>query len=652
MEGIARGQFFNAKITIKIFVKAKNTAFKEVDKKVIEGISTSNYQFQSKKINFKSIFKGKNNPPYIIKVRKITDGENDYEVQKDNFEVIHKKTPLAQTRANRIIFTSLIERQHLRTAYPYTACTALQISTEAFSNLPTRAYLLKGKKVKIPHNATPQGAGRLKFNGNFTGKLKEGLHWTTCPVCIFYDLLTNKRYGCGNFIDSSNLNWVDLYELSEYANELVDIPDGKKEARFAIDTVISSQADAYKVLQNLASIFRGMTYWGSNTVNLVADHGNLNGSDIDPVHLYTNANVINGVFSYSGSSLKTRSSSIHVSYNDPDNFYKPNVVVVEDYDLIEKYGYNIKQIVAFGCSSKYQAQRMGQWVLNSEKLDGHIVTFTTGLDGLGVLPSQVFAVSDEMRAGIKLSGRIVSVESDNQTTQFTPDHNFHTYVTDSSANFQVSVTLSDGTVETKKVESVFSGGKITVKNEFSKNLLAGAVYTLERTDNNSIVNQKFRCIDIKDNNNSTYTITGLEFNDSIYEVADNTTDKAELKYQDVTAFNNKPRKPENLEVTSTRIQQQNSSTNRVTFSWSRGLNGANVNFTVRYKIGFRGTYTTRRNIDETSIRVNNIKSGKNLFFEVRSESIDAFGSKHSVYAKANKFKVPFKKDAPVPDPLP
>ena len=41
-----------------------------------------------------------------------------------------------------------------------------------------------------------------------------------------------------------------------------------------------------------------------------------------------------------------------------------------------------------------------------------------------------------------------------------------------------------------------------------------------------------------------------------------------------------------------------------------------------------------------------------MFFEVRSESIDAFGSKHSVYAKANKFKVPFKKDAPVPDPLP
>ncbi len=172
--------------------------------------------------------------------------------------------------------------------------------------------------------------------------MAEGKFWTTCPVCIFYDLLTNNRYGCGDFIKASNLNWVDLYELSRYCNQRVDTPDGK-EARFAINTVLGTQADAYKVLQNLASIFKGITYWGSNTVNLVADHGNLDGSDIDPVHLYTNSNVIDGIFSYSGSSLKTRSTSIQVSYNDPENFYKPNVVVVEDYDLIEKYGYNIKR---------------------------------------------------------------------------------------------------------------------------------------------------------------------------------------------------------------------------------------------------------------------------------------------------------------------
>ena len=658
MEGISRGQFFNAKVKIKIFVKARNTNYISCETLNIEGISTSNYQIKSKIINLRrlrenGIFK----PPFLVKVQKITDEEKDYEVRFNLLETINKKTPLANTRANRVIFTSLIERQEIRTAYPYTACVALSLSTESFSSLPSRSYLVKGTKVKIPSNASVQNDGRLKFEGTFDGSLAEGKFWTTCPVCIFYDLVTNNRYGCGDFIKASNLNWVDLYELSRYCNQLVDTPDGK-EARFAINTVLGTQSDAYKVLQNLASIFKGITYWGSNTINLVADHGNLDGSDIDPVHLYTNSNVIDGIFSYSGSSLKTRSTSIQVSYNDPDNFYKPNVVIVEDYDLIQKYGYNIKQIVAFGCSSKYQAQRMGQWVLNSEKLDSKIVTFTTGLDGIGLLPGQVFAVADEMKAGLILSGRILDVDS---TTRFTPDQNFDTYVGGNNRKFEVSVTLNDGTVETQKVKSIFSSGKITVVNAFSKIPLAGAVYTLENKTTNPVLNQKFRCIDIKDNGNSTYTITGLEFNDSIYEVADNTTNnKAKLEYEDVTAFNNRPTKPENLEVTSTRIQLQNSSTNRVTFSWSRGINGSNVNFTVRFKKG-NGNFKIRKNIDETSFELDNVKTGTVVKFEVRSESIDALKSKHSAYAKADDFTVgqslfqslaEFASENPVPVPLP
>ena len=153
-------------------------------------------------------------------------------------------------------------------------------------------------------------------------------------------MLTNETYGAGDFVSDNNVSLVDLYPLARYCNQLIEIPDDesddvnatKKEPRFAINTVIGNQISAYKLLQNIASVFRGMTYWASNTVNVGADHGNLDGSNVDPVHLYTNANVIGGVFSYSGTSLKTRSTSIRVRYNDPENLYKPNVVVVEDYD--------------------------------------------------------------------------------------------------------------------------------------------------------------------------------------------------------------------------------------------------------------------------------------------------------------------------------
>ena len=654
MEGVAKGQLFSATIRLRVDVKNVNSKFKKVVNKVITGISTSNYQFKTPVIQLT----GK--PPYTIKVQKVirsgfTDKKKkkpraaeDYEIKFFDFQDISQKTPLANSRANRLILTSLIERQDIRTAYPYTACVGLHLSTETFTSLPSRKYLVRGMKVKIPHNATALNNGRLRFNNStFNGSLKNGRHFTTCPVCIFYDLLVNKRFGCGEFIDTSNLNWVDLYPLARYANQLVKTPDGS-EPRFAINTVIGSQAEAYKVLQNIASIFRGMTYWGSNTVNVVADHGtsanisNANAShtshvDQNPVHLYTNSNVIGGGFSYSGSSLKTRSTSIWVSYNDPQNFYKPNVVVVEDYDLIEKYGYNIKEIVAFGCASKYQAQRMGQWMLNSEKLDGHTVTFQTGLDGLAVLPGQIFAVQDEMRAGIKLSGRLLQVSSNKS---FTPDKNFDSYVGGSPSNFQISVTLPSGKVETKLINSVASDGNILLAgvNQLSETPLVNAIYTLENISSNPIKNQKFKCIDVKDDGDGKYTINGLEFNDSVYDIVDNTSNnKAKLDYEDVTAFNNEPSIPTNLEVTNSLIQQQTQSQIRVIFSWSRGLNGANVSFVVKYKIG--AANEKKVTTDETRFEIDNVKPGTKVNFRVRATSIDFGSVKASPFAEAPQFTV-------------
>ena len=530
MEGIARGQLFNAKTRIKIFLKEAGTAFNEVYDRSFTGISTSDYQFKTPRIQLDG------QPPYLFKIVKVTDKEKDYEVKKSDFEDLDPNTPLENTRANRVILTSMIERQDFKSRYPFTACVGLSLSTEAFGSLPTRSYLVKGTKVKIPHNAVVRNDGSLRFVGSFNGSLKDGVHWTTCPVCIFFDMLTNDKHGAGDFVTASNISWVDLYPLAQYANQRVNTPDGL-EPRFAINTVIAAQNDAYKVLQNLASTFRGMTYWAANTVIVGADHGNLDGSDVDPVHLYNNSNVIDGIFNYSGTSLKTRSTSIRVRYNDPDNLYKPNVVVVEDYDLITKYGYQVKDLVAFGCSSKYQAQRLGTWMLKSEELDADIVVFQTGLDGLAVLPSQVFAVADEMRQGVQRAGRIASGAT---TTSIVLDKDLSSVLSSDPTSFTLNCTLPDGSVESKTIKTV-STTTVTVKNAFSSAPQSQSVYTVTSS---SLQHQKFRCIDVIDNNDGTYTIEGVQFNDSIYDAADKNTD---LVLTDITAFDSTPQPPTNLQ---------------------------------------------------------------------------------------------------------
>lgn len=650
-EGLVKGQLFDAQIFFKVAVQSVGSGggFKNIKKSAvdtsdqdvkvkknnifyIEGTSTSNYQFKISGIELQ----GK--PPWNIKVEKYPDLpflnrsykgaishtksdaaviDNDiFKATWEEFEEVDKRTPLAQGRGNVFIWTSLVENFNIRTAYPYSACVGMSISTEEFPSLPTRAYLVRGKKVRVPHNAVPRDNGSLEFIGNFNGSLGPAV-WTTCPVCIFYDLLTNKRFGAGHFIQASNLSWVDLYPLAQYANELISVP-GPDEPRFACNVQVSSQAEAYTVLQDFASVFRGMMYWQSNVIQVTGDHGNLDGTDIDPVHIFSNSNVVNGVFSYSGSSLKTRSTSIRVRYNDPENFYKPNIVCVEDSVLIEKYGYQVKEVLGFGCTSKHQARRMGLWMLKTEELDASTVTFSVGLEGALVFPGQVFAIQDELRAATRLSGRV----SSSTTTTIVADQSI---TLPSGNNPTLTCVLNDGTIESKPISGV-SGTTVTVSPAFGTEPLAQAIYSIS-TD--SVKEQKFRCLSVSDNNDGTFAVVAVEFNDSIYDAVE---DLAAIDFEDVTTIDQKPSKPSGLSIDFQLIEKDGGVTNRAIASWAAGEGGFTESYVVAWRIG-EGSYN-KFSTYKTSLEVDGIPPGK--FFQVKVRAIGiGFPTKKSgfVYAK-------------------
>lgn len=617
MEGLSRGQIFDARIKIDVSVQSQGSAYNVIYNKTISGVALSDYQFITPRLQLSGT------GPWNIRVRKYPDpadqSEASFEVKKDDFEKIPENTPLANGRGNQIIWTSIVEHQPLRLNYRYSALVGLDISTVQFNSLPRRAYKIKGKQVFVPQNAVMREDGSLDLQGSFNGQVK--FEFSSCPVCCFRDMLVNPRYGAGDFIDEANVSWVDLYPLIQYANQLVTNPDGTQEPRFSCNVVIGGQASAFNVLQDLASVFRGMLYWQANTIQATADHGNLDGTDVAPVHLYSNSNVINGAFNYSGSSLKTRSTSIRVRYNDPDNFYKPNVVVVEDPDLISKYGYQVKEIVGFGVTSKYQAQRLGRWMMASEELDGEVISFNTGLQGAVVSPGQVFAVADEMRAGARLSGRVSSAT----TTTITTDQT----ITLSGSGLKLTCTLADGTVETRTVSST-SGATINT-SAFSSAPLAQSVWSLT-SDN--VAEQKFRCISVTDGGEGQYAITGVEFNDSIYNTADTGGD---LIFRDITLFNDVPVVPANLQLTGREVRVNNNTVNRIIASWERGTNAATVSYEVRYRVS-SGNFVTAQ-VNGTTYEIDNIPSGTEVFFEIRAVSgIDA--SKKSPYV-SQSFFVPY-----------
>lgn len=236
-----------------------------------------------------------------------------------------------------------------------------------------------------------------QWNGTFvSGK------WTDNPAWIYYDLMTNPIHGLGDYIQPSYVDKWTLYQIAQYCDQMVDDGNGGLEPRFTCNVVINQPDEAYSVLLNLASVFRGMLYYANGTVHATQT------SDKSPVYAYTNANVIDGVFSYSDTARTSRSTVAVVKWVDPQNSYRENVEYVEDTAGILRYGYVEKQATAFATTSQGQAYRLGSWLLQTEQLLTETVSFQTALEGLYIKPGDNFAIYDNFRNNQSQGGRVLN----------------------------------------------------------------------------------------------------------------------------------------------------------------------------------------------------------------------------------------------------
>jgi predicted phage tail protein len=249
--------------------------------------------------------------------------------------------------------------------------------------------------------------------------------WCNNPAWVYNDLITNKIYGLGNYLSQTQVNKWEIYQIGRYCDELVPagvaaadllslyttndqnytadaISTNEYEPRFSCNLVLAGQAQAFKVLNDVTSIFRGMTYWLNGEAFVVQD------SEKDPVYQFTTGNVINGEFKYEGTAFKTRTNQIIVNWNNPQDFYRPRAEIVELEETLQKDGQFLKtdSISAFGCTSRGQARRLGKWKLLSNQLHTNTVSFATGLNAAFLRPGDIVQVFDNAKEGKSWGGRI------------------------------------------------------------------------------------------------------------------------------------------------------------------------------------------------------------------------------------------------------
>ncbi len=487
-------------------------------------------------------------------------------------------------------FTEVIDAK-LR--YPNTALLYIEFDSSQFNgSIPQISCEPRGRVIRVPDNYDPD---TRTYSGTWQGAFKWA--WTDNPAWIFYDLVITDRFGLGNRLSAANIDKWTLYQVSQYCDQ--PVPDGKggsgTEPRYTCNVYVQDRNDAYTVLRDFAAIFRGMTYWGGDQIVALADMPR----DVD--YAYTRANVIDGRFTYSSSTTKTRYTTALVSWSDPGNAYADAMEPVFEQPLVARYGFNQLEMTAIGCTRQSEANRKGRWGILTNNKD-RVVSFDVGLDGNIPQPGYIIAVSDELLSGKVMGGRISAVNG----RVIKLDR-----VVDAAAGDRLIINLPSGASQSRTIQAI-NGESVTVTTAYSETPQAEAVWVVESDE---LYAQQYRVVSVSDNDDGTFSITGAWHDPDKYARIDTGAIIDQRPVSVIPPGNQSP--PVNIVISSFSVVQQNISVETMRVSWDQAQNA------IAYEAQWRrndGNWVNVPRSSTTSFDVSGIYAGRYL---VRVRAINA-----------------------------
>ena len=393
--------------------------------------------------------------------------------------------------ADEVDSVDITDSNGLTTTYiPYgifSSATKAEVSlSKVFNGDSATAELVSGQNYTVKINFK-NDIIRPNDYVVWDGMFRDAKTYTNNPAWIFYDILTNVEYGLGDYIKPQDIDIYELYAISRYCDELV--PDGKGglEPRFTCNTYITKSTEAYKVLKDLASVFRGMTVWQNSQISPVQDRPK------EALYLFTQANVLDGLFTYERTGIAASTNSVELTWNDPEQQYRQDVLILDDLDSQLQVGrVSSTKSVAYGCTSKGQAKRAAEWHMLSNNREGKVVSFKSSLNSAALKIGDVVTIQDQQR-GLKISssGRVESYDGDN-TVQLDRIADL-----DPAKSYLFCVQVSDSVFHLQQDTAIIDGiryqrGQIIEKSAYGEPLFSSNLSDMEVVDdsNNTVVVQK------------------------------------------------------------------------------------------------------------------------------------------------------------------
>lgn len=572
------GDLTGVRVEYAVDMAIDGAEYNEVLHDVIEGKTMSGYD-RSRRIDLPAF-----NERVLLRVRRITVDS-----------VSSKVTDLIKMQ-------SYAEVVDAKFRYPLTGLVYVEFDSELFPNaLPNISIKKKWKIINVPSNYDPISR---TYSGSWDGTWKKA--WSNNPAFVLYDLITNQRYGLDQRELGIALDKWSIYECAQYCDQMV--PDGKggTEPRYLCDVVIQSQVEAYQLVRDICSIFRGMSFWNGESLSIVIDKPR------DASYIFTNDNVVNGEFTYTFASEKSMYTQCNVTFDDEQNMYQQDVEGVFETEAALRFGYNSTSITAIGCTRRSEANRRGRWILKTN-VKSTTVNFATGLEGMIPTVGDVIVVSDNFWSSaltLNLSGRLMEV---NGLQVFTP------FKVDARAGDRILVNKPDGKPVGRTIARVSDDGKtLTLNTTFGFDVQPDTIFAIERTD---IAQQRYVVTGITKGDGDeefTYNITAVEYDPNKYDEIDygvNIDDRpTSIVQPDVLPA------PENVKIESYSRVVQGASVETMHVSWDK------VEYASLYEMQWRKDNGNWNNTPRTANKETEVEGIYAGNYHVRVRSVAANGS--------------------------
>ncbi len=273
---------------------------------------------------------------------------------------------------------ALLEIKYDDCRYPYTALLGLKIkATDQLSGgMPKITTIVKGRKINV-------------YNGSSWSNT-----YSNNPVWCMWDLLTNTRYGLGNYISTGMLDEDKFLQEAQYCDELVDVIDADgestQEKRYELDIVIDGLVSAIDLLQQIGTTFHCTPIWSNGAIYPVIERP---WTESTYAQIFGMGSIKKETFVESFASYKDAYNVVEVQFNDKNNNYNRDSVVVEDVNIdnVRK-----KTIHLPGITRRTQAQRLGKGLILDGKMNIRSVTFTSATSAVTARVGQVIGIAHDV----------------------------------------------------------------------------------------------------------------------------------------------------------------------------------------------------------------------------------------------------------------